>query len=85
MAFSSLNQHFDNHMCLFELFSQVNDVAHGPLVFWVFLEGGVSKYRFTLYLGSLLCILYNLYTQSWSFAIRVIDIHCFLSSLGMHG
>ena len=32
-TFSSLNQHYDNHMCLwFELFSKVNDMAHGPLV-----------------------------------------------------
>ena len=34
MFFSSLNQHFDIIICVywFELFSQVSDVAHGPLV-----------------------------------------------------
>ena len=37
---SSLNQHFDNHMCLFELFSLVNDVAHGPLGVFFFEGGG---------------------------------------------
>ena len=33
--FSSLNQHYDIIICVywFELFSQVSDVAHGPLVF----------------------------------------------------
>ena len=35
MFFSSLNQHFDIIICVywFELFSQVSDVAHGPLVY----------------------------------------------------
>ena len=26
-----LNQGYNNHMCLFELFSQVSDVDHGPI------------------------------------------------------
>ena len=35
MFFFSLNQHYDIIICVywFELFSQVSDVAHGPLVF----------------------------------------------------
>ena len=38
--FSSFNQRYDIIICVywFELFSQVSDVAHGPLVFiWKFI------------------------------------------------
>ena len=39
--FSSLNQRYDIIICvhLFELFSQVSDVAHGPLVLIIYLHG----------------------------------------------
>ena len=39
--FSSLNQRYDIIICVyyFELFSQVSDVAHGPLVFQVRIYG----------------------------------------------
>ena len=37
--FSSLNQHYDIIICVnwFELFSQVSDVAHGPLVVFIYI------------------------------------------------
>ena len=37
MGFSSLNQRYDIIICVywFELFSQVSDVAHGPLVYFL--------------------------------------------------
>ena len=57
MKFSSLNQHFDIGICVywFELFSQVSDVDHGPLVLYsVFFLKKAKSHQLTALLQVLL-------------------------------
>ena len=73
MAFSSLNQHFDNHMCYWlELFSPVSDVAHGSLVIillcpyhWINKN---KNYIYIIYISSEMLdwkhVLFNLYAHT---------------------
>ena len=46
MFFSCLNQRYDIIICVywFEMFSQVSDVAHGPLDFFIMQEFSLAKY-----------------------------------------